>query len=348
MLLEDFPLEIKVMIMSNIPDIGTLHNITHASPEFHSAYREARQEIFHQITFTNLGKIGIGMLDPWSATHVPHINLDSPDRGRFISEVLERYSERLPKDLDHRRLELDESIAILNLQRKFADIIEDYCQQKLSHSPLSGEEQEEPWPPSRSELLRLYRALYRYELYSRLFGADTGGTNTSVYDLYNTFNENDMAHLFFGLFPINEVEEIACLHKFASDHYGSKKVSMEMASLGPTYLHRMMKASTEPEWLTLLTEFPVNLTSMRCVLDAFERIIEPGEWHWKGMERKSSEERIPTTGWVWASKRGVQTLGFRRRWGYVFWDEERLVNWNVNVETMSNFPWPQRTRFHYF
>jgi hypothetical protein len=344
MLLEDFPLEIKVMIMSCAPDTETLRNITRASPEFYSAYRGARKEIFHKITLTTLGKASLGILDPWSATHVPHLNIDSPDRERIVLEVLGRYRLRLPRDLDDVRLELDESLAILSLHRKLTDIVEGYCKQKLSHSPLPGEEPQEPLPPSKAELHRLYRALYRYEFYSKLFGAGPGGVNTSVYHLDNAFNETKIVDLFLDLFPIHEVEEIACMHKFASDHYDEKNVPWDLASLGPSYLSRMMKATTRPKWLHLLSESPsINVTTMRRVLDAYERVVDFGEWDWAGVNDTASKEHEPTTGWLWASKRGIQNADFKlRRWGYVFWDEERLKNWKIDEGTMNCFPWKIR------
>ncbi|KAK4695644.1 hypothetical protein P7C71_g2148, partial [Lecanoromycetidae sp. Uapishka_2] len=344
MSLEGLPLEIKVMIMSRAPDIETLHNITRASPEYHSAFRGAKEEIFNNITVETLSSVCVDILESWSAAHAPHLNLDTPDREKIILDVLRRYYKRLPKYTRNTRLEVAESLAILRLHRKIAAVIARYCKQNLTYNPLDG--QVDAVPPSASELHRLYRAAYRYELYSRLFGAGPGGVNTSIYHIVHTLDEDQIAEIFFGLFPIHEVEEIACLHKFASDHYDGKKVPKNLASLGPTYLDCMLKTSTRPEWLPLLSEFPLdnNITSLRRVLDAYERVVDTGTWYWRGMEDEPSEERKPTKGWVWASKRGIQNVDFKlRRWGYVFWDEERLRRWNIDEERMLlNYPWTRK------
>ena len=40
-------------------------------------------------------------------------------------------------------------------------------------------------------------------------------------DPHSTFSAVEMAHNFFLLFPIHEVEELACLQKYARDYYHS-------------------------------------------------------------------------------------------------------------------------------
>lgn len=61
------------------------------------------------------------------------------------------------------------------------------------------------------------------------------------------------------------------------------------------------------------------------------------------MYDKFVSERIPTTGWLWASSRGTQNTDFRlRRRGYVFWDRERLDRWGITEENMLRWPDPRR------
>ena len=48
--LEILPLEIKVMILCDMPDVSSLDSIVHASPTYHQAYLGARAEILHTIT----------------------------------------------------------------------------------------------------------------------------------------------------------------------------------------------------------------------------------------------------------------------------------------------------------
>lgn len=340
MLLEDFPLEIQVMVMSQIPDIESLCNITRASPVYHAAYREARQDIFQSITVTTLDTVGIGMLDPWTATQTPQLNLDSPNRDRIISDTLHYLGWQFPRDIDTRRLGLDESLAILRLHRKFSDIVYEYCKQQFSLNPLSGESQKSS-PATKTELCRIYRALYRYELYSRLFGRGRDIEQHLMATIPTEYDENDIRYMFLSLFPIHEVEEIACIHKFASDLYLEKSAPREMTSLGPICLHSLMKATAVQEVEHVKKEFPIeNEVSLREVFESYERAVDTGTWYWKGMDMNASEKRVPNTAWLWASNRGIQNVDFRlRRWGYVFWDEERLKKWNIDAEMMHKFSW---------
>lgn len=67
-----------------------------------------------------------------------------------------------------------------------------------------------------------------------------------------------------------------------------------------------------------------------------------GSWQWKGMDDKLIRERVPTTGWLWMSSRGIQNTDFRlRRGGYVSWDLERLDRWGITEKKMMNWPDPK-------
>lgn len=77
----------------------------------------------------------------------------------------------------------------------------------------------------------------------------------------------------------------------------------------------------------------------RTALDVHEADVCQGIWQWKGMYDNYVSERVPTTGWLWASSRGVKNVDHRlRRWGYVFWDRERLDGWGITQELMVNWP----------
>lgn len=328
------------MIMDRMPDIESLRSFVHASPTYHAAYRGARQGIFHSITVTSLKKCGIGMLDPWTVVTTPHIYLDTPNRDSIISDTLHYFSMQMTRDIDTRRLEVDEALQILRLHSKIACIAEEYCRMIISHNPLYGEP-EEPSPASMPELHRIYRALYRYELYGRLFSRGVKITEFPLRMYITVYNEDDVRRMFFSLFPIHEIEEMACIHKFATDMCDQKKVPRGLTCLGPVYLHDSMKASTKSE-ADQVWQFcpPHNQVTFRHVIDSYERTVDIGQWNWKGMDMKASEERVTTTGWIWASKNGIQNVDFKlRRWGYVFWDEERLVNWKINEDNMLNFPY---------
>ena len=59
--------------------------------------------------------------------------------------------------------------------------------------------------------------------------------------------------------------------------------------------------------------------TMRGALYAYKRYVMLGHWLWEGPYSSFHSEQIRTTGWLWASSRGVQDTNLRRRkWSYVF------------------------------
>jgi len=65
---------------------------------------------------------------------------------------------------------------------------------------------------SRSEHIRIFRALYRYETYHNIFGRNEGRREGIIYPV----GIND---LFFGLFNPWEIEAIGCIELFVRNHY---------------------------------------------------------------------------------------------------------------------------------
>lgn len=342
---EDLPSEIKVIILCHLPDVSSLSSIVHASPTYHQAYVGAREEILHAMTTLTLQKSSIGLLDPWTAIHAPQLGYAVPHRIEIITECLERYTQGRMDDT-RRRLAPEDSLAILSLQNKFTILIAEYCKAIFSKNPLTESSDDDSLPPSQFELHRLYRALWRYEVYSKLFGPSKEHTlreisMPGIEHPNSTFSEVEIAHSFFGLFPIHEVEELACLQKFARNYYShiDSWDGDRLVARGPKKLYEVMTTASKNERIAEDGYIGRVDVSMREALDAYERDVSWGSWQWKSMYDKFISERVPTTGWLWASSRGIQYTDFRlRRWGYVFWDQERLDRWGITEENMVNWP----------
>lgn len=268
-------------------------------------------------------------------------------------------------DSTRRRLTPQDSLAILSLHRKFTVLIAKYCKALFSENPFTEAADNDPLPPSQSELHRLYRAFWRYEIYSKFFSfsKEPSGRDFSMAGIDSvigiepsditdyTFRADEIAHDFFGLFPIHEVEELACLQNFARDYYrcfqslSSLERRNQLVALGPKQLYQVMTAASENEREARIAEgSKANrvAVTMRDALDAYQIDASWGSWQWKGMYDNLVSERVPTTGWLWASSRGVRNTDHRlRRWGYVFWDQERLDGWGITQEHMVHWPDPR-------
>ena len=348
--LEDLPIEIKVMVLSYMSHLSSLSSIVHASPAYHQAYCGAREEILHAMTIRILQEHDIGLLDPWTAVHALQSGYNTACRLEVVKESLEKYA-RGYIDGSRRRLAPEDSLAVLGLHKKFSVLISNYCKDKFSRNPLTGSPVNDALPPSQLELHRLYRAIWRYEIYSKFFGPLS---MRGIAPRDHAFSEDEIAYSFFGLFPIHEVEEIACLQKYARDYYYSlsargpcyslSRKEDQLVALGPEKLYEVMTAASEFECDTRMARGVKRewvYVTMRCALDAYERDISLGSTQWKEKYANLHSDRTPTTSWLWASSRGVQNTDFRlRRWGYVFWDLERLDHWAITKDKMVNWPRP--------
>ena len=353
--LEDLPTEIKVMILCQMPQLSSLRSIVHASPTYHQAYCGAREEVLHAMTVRTLQEHDIGLLDPWTAVHTLQYGSHTSSVER-INEQLEKYAQGC-MDGSRRHLIPKDSLAILRLHGKFTDLVTKYCEDMLSKNPLTGLPDDDPLPPSPMELHRLYKTLWRYQIYSKFFGPRS---LSALAPLDDRFSKIEIADNFFGLFAVYEVEELACLQKYARDYYYNHYLSArdswyrlkqhQLVALGPEKLYDVMTAASEFECETRLAEgvdAGRGYFTMRGVLDAYERDVCLGGWQWKEVYASFHSEQMPSTGWLWASSRGVQYTDFRlRRWGYVFWDQERLDHWGITKDKMINWPRPEIISCH--
>ena len=304
----------------------------------------------------------------------------------IIDTFLEDYGQGRLRN--HRALRLEDSLTILRLHRKFALVVQEYCRLVLAENPLSPKncpsyqrrwesDGSQRWrnlrrpnencaipQPSPTELRRLYRACWRWHIYNKLFGwidskesLDRRGQleDQQMDSSQRAHSEEEVAEIFFGMFPIHEVEELACLHSYAAKFYISNQMQVypmpmlvqSLINRGPEFMHEVQTASSKQKFHALLDDKDfIYETSMRHALDAFERVVDSGRWPWKGQDDPQNEGRQPTKGWRWASSRGNQNTDLTlRRWGYVFWDDTRLVDeWGITKEQMINWPWPDRSR----
>ena len=351
--LEVLPTEIKVMILCHMPDLSSLSSIVHASPAYHQAYCGARGAILHAITVHTLQSKGIGLLDPWTALHTPQLHIHFPEGIKVVREYVERYSGGLMDDSHRQCLPLEDSLAILKLQQKFAILVANYCKDIFSENPFTQLADHNPLPPSPFELHRLYRALWRYQVYSKFFGLGKKRTPHDVYEHSNgpresTFGEAEIAHEFLGNFPMHEVEELACLGNYIKDYYSPLTRQKDLlVALGPEKLYEVMTAASESERKVRIAQGEKAgqvHTTMRAALYAYEKGVSRGELQWKESFGKFHNVEDPTTGWLWTRSRGVPNIDIRLRtqiwrlriWGYVFWDQERLDHWGFTPENLVN------------
>ena len=69
-IIEQLPLELRINILGQMSDLGTLSALVHASPSFHDAYVAMRKELLPLITWRTLKNRGIDVLKETPASEI--------------------------------------------------------------------------------------------------------------------------------------------------------------------------------------------------------------------------------------------------------------------------------------
>jgi hypothetical protein len=99
-----------------------------------------------------------------------------------------------------------------------------FCKSRLSIHPVICSRIDHYEALSDNERRRIYRALYRFELFRDLFPRENSADTTP--DDMEPFDPMDISHLYLSLFHPWEAEEIACIREFFMDFYGENFVQL--------------------------------------------------------------------------------------------------------------------------
>lgn len=218
--LEKLPAELRIRILSSVPDLQTLRAAIHASPIYFAQYRLNRKSILAQALQSELGDELF--LDVYAAfksrsskigpRRVPNSNVtdfltmyrgwrtqggERPTPGMFSLDDLRwmtwfHTQTVQPLTAQFVTWALNSSSAG---PTRAASIFSD-----TGHGDISS-----------TEKTRLLRAFYRYETFCHLFGG-------SQYQS-SRLRGSDMSRLFFSELNPWEVEEICCVYKFVEERY---------------------------------------------------------------------------------------------------------------------------------
>ncbi|KAK0670446.1 hypothetical protein QBC41DRAFT_388518 [Cercophora samala] len=217
---------------------------------------------------------------------------------------------------------------------------------------------------SPTENTRLLRALYRFELYSYLFGGESR-------HLQLDYTEEQMLALFFCLFRPWEVEEIFSIYTLVHDEMTTRlrmmekkmfhNVTREFAFTGgaaswglrgfdmvlkDTNLYSMTTIRSSSNRWTSGYGFMENILSQRA--QERRRSIWPNdddlaEDRGDPLPYVGESESEPSYGWVLVCKEkylnaygGDVKNPSPRDWGYVFWDRWRLTKFNGDKKLKSS------------
>jgi hypothetical protein len=114
-----------------------------------------------------------------------------------------------------------------------AKITSDFCEATLSVHPVTGERIQPQGDLSINEKRRIYRALYRFELFRALFTKPCGIPMSPESRGY--FDPMNKSFLFLSVFKVWEVEELACVHDYIIRRHTEilRESSSELSRLRP-------------------------------------------------------------------------------------------------------------------
>ncbi|RYP13395.1 hypothetical protein DL767_010753 [Monosporascus sp. MG133] len=225
--LENLPAELRSQILSSMPDLPTLRSLVHASPILHEQYRCDRNKVLRACLDRELD----GFLVDAYATLMSRVReLGSPRTDEKITGFLDTYrgwlSGSLPRpdvnsvDPGYVRWLAAYHISVARpLARLYSEWALANLRKAASSSAVQERAAENPAAHgdleirlSRSEEIRVFRALYRYETYYHLFGRNQG-------ERHGGFRHHEINEFFFCLFDPWEAEAVGCIELFVRQRY---------------------------------------------------------------------------------------------------------------------------------
>lgn len=236
--LESLPAELRDQILSSVQDLPTLRSLVHASPVMHAQYMSNRDSLLRACVERELD----GLYVHAYACLKSRVH----DLGKFRTEeviagFLDDYRSWLPlgpsprADLDgvdpsHIRwmaafhlavarplTRIYSTWALANLARAAtASLARERATEQQAAELAEGSETmrgvAQETTLSRSEEVRIMRALYQCETYHHLFGRNRGPR-------CNAFRFHEINHIFFSLFDPWESEAVGCIDMFVRQRY---------------------------------------------------------------------------------------------------------------------------------
>lgn len=202
-MLETLPLEIVQTILASLDDISSLISAALTGPFLFNALRNAEGSIATEVLTHHLSPALVH--DAIIAQKSFSYREEARSHDQVI-ELIERYIDGLrepsPPPL---RWNVSDALPLARFHKKIQYLSDGLISTALSKHPVSGKPEPSHAPPSKREICRIERALYRLEIYSNLFW------NRISYTIEEG-NEQQLA--FFSTFSPWENEQLACIRDY--------------------------------------------------------------------------------------------------------------------------------------
>lgn len=228
--LEGLPAELRLRILSDMPDLKSLRSLIHASPVYFAQYRIDRKFLLSRCLEADLGREVL--VDAIAAFNSKSSKIGTRARPNSnVTDFLDLYGwwrryTRSPAALlesmslaDIRWITWNHTSTVRPLAARLSSwalanlksAVDKFIPEKTAeegHAPVSSAC---PDGVSRAERKRIHRALYRFQIFCNLFSGKQYQTWELVAD--------DIDRIFFCQFDPWEVEEMNCVFQWIKQRY---------------------------------------------------------------------------------------------------------------------------------
>lgn len=196
------PPELAPIILSQAPDAPTLRNLVLSAPCFYHGFLAEEKSILHAVLWNEFGPAVLPeALALYKSSVPPQLNPDMA-RAEFFSTTHSK--PEIPNDWT-----LSDSLALAKIHCDVNWFAAEFAETILPPSRKVIPEDCEP--PTRNEMDRIRRALFRFELYRTLFPKEPHTFNVGEFD---RFDPEEEPKLFFDKFSPWENEQLATIYEF--------------------------------------------------------------------------------------------------------------------------------------
>jgi hypothetical protein len=232
-MLDGLPSELKCQILLNISDLQTLNALIRASPSYHQVYTSQRIRILSRVLERELEP---PVLADAIATMAASRVADRQDRITKVKDFLSQYRAKIyAQDGNGLASITSQDISsVARLHTAIRTIALRFYDFTVGARPHLPDAKSASPGPSRTELQRIYRALYRFEMFCKLFSSNrfprdntryfqtgypyTGATSSAPLNVTEA-DGRDISDWFLAIFQPWEVEEVGCVYDFLSREY---------------------------------------------------------------------------------------------------------------------------------
>ena len=194
------PTELAQTILSLLPDSFTLRALVLSASPFYRAFLTAQNLILNAVLHNEFSE---GVLpDTMAARMSSYVR---PRNEKEIEEFLSQYQpelQPLPESWS-----LSDSLKLSRISRSVRYFTDDYAA-ALVVNPVTGIQDEQPMPLTRTEMVRIERALYRFEVFCNLF------RRTDIMSSIMPGDLEEQQHLFLRKFAPWENEQLGCIYHY--------------------------------------------------------------------------------------------------------------------------------------